>query len=42
MADRLKAKGLKPEDALAAYVDNSVPNLSSLVLLRDSGGKRCC
>jgi hypothetical protein len=34
--DWLKAlakEGLEPEDALAAYVDKSVPNLSSLVLI---------
>ena len=36
----LKAKGLKPSDALSAYVDKSVPNLSSLVLLVTCGGKR--
>jgi len=35
----LKAKGLKPSDALSAYVDKSVPNLSSLVLLATCGGK---
>jgi len=29
----LKAAGKKPEDALSAFVDKSVPNLSSLVLL---------
>jgi hypothetical protein len=36
----LKAKGLKPGDALSAYIDKSVPNLSSLVLLATCGGKR--
>jgi len=35
----LKAKGLKPGDALSAYVDKSVPNLSSLVVLARCGGK---
>jgi len=35
----LKARGLKPGDALAAYVDNSVPNLSSVVVLASCGGK---
>jgi hypothetical protein len=35
----LEAKGLTPEEALAAYVDQSVPNLSSLVLLVALGGK---
>jgi hypothetical protein len=29
----LKAKGLTPADALSAYVDKSVPNLSSVVVL---------
>lgn len=33
----LKDKG--PEASLAAYVDKSVPNLSSIVVLVDSGGK---
>jgi hypothetical protein len=36
----LKEKGLKPSDALSAYIDKSVPNLSSLVLLVTCGGKR--
>jgi hypothetical protein len=36
----LKDKGKSPPAALAAYVDKSVPNLSSLVLLAESGGKR--
>jgi hypothetical protein len=36
----LKAKGKKPEDALAAYVDKSVPNLSSIVVLAEAEGKR--
>ncbi len=35
----LKEKGLTPEEALAAYVDKSVPNLSSLVVLAEAGGK---
>jgi hypothetical protein len=35
----LKAKGMTPEDALAAYVDKSVPNLSSVVVLARAGGK---
>ena len=35
----LKEKGLEPGDALSAYVDKSVPNLSSLVLLVTCGGK---
>jgi hypothetical protein len=35
----LKAAGKKPEDALSAFVDKSVPNLSSLVLLAEAGGK---
>lgn len=36
----LKDKGKSPPAALAAYVDKSVPNQSSLVLLAESGGKR--
>jgi hypothetical protein len=36
----LKSKGKSPPEALAAYVDKSVPNLSSLVLLAEAGGKR--
>lgn len=35
----LKKKGLTPADALSAFVDKSVTNLSSLVLLAISGGK---
>jgi hypothetical protein len=35
----LKAAGKKPEDALSAFVDKSVPNLSSLVVLAQAGGK---
>jgi hypothetical protein len=35
----LKAKGKTPEQALAAYVDNSVPNLSSIVMLVEAGAK---
>ena len=36
----LKKKGISPEEALAAYVDKSVPNLSSIVLLAEAGDKR--
>jgi beta-lactamase superfamily II metal-dependent hydrolase len=36
----LKAQGRTPEQALAAYVDRSVPNLSSIVVLTEAGGKR--
>jgi hypothetical protein len=36
----LKKKGKKPSDVLAAYVDKSVPNLSSLVLLAEAGKKK--
>jgi hypothetical protein len=36
---KLKEEGKKPSDVLAAYVDKSVPNLSSLVLLAKVGGK---
>ena len=35
----LKAKGKSPVDALAAYVDASVPNLSSIVLWAEADGK---
>jgi hypothetical protein len=35
----LDAKGLSAEDALAAYVDKSVPNLSSIVVLASCDGK---
>lgn len=35
----LKAKGKTPEEALAAYVDKSVTNLSSLVMIAKAGGK---
>ena len=35
----LKDKGRKPEDTLAAFVDRSVPNLSSIVVLAKAGGK---
>jgi hypothetical protein len=36
----LKAKGKSPPEALAAYVDKSVPNLSSIVLLAEVDGAR--
>ena len=36
----LKAKGMEPEDALADYVDKSVPNLSSIVVLAEVEGKK--
>jgi hypothetical protein len=36
----LKEKGRRPAEALAAYVDKSIPNLSSLVLVAEAGGKR--
>jgi hypothetical protein len=32
--------GKTPEDVLSAYVDKSVPNLSSIVVLAEAGGKR--
>jgi hypothetical protein len=35
----LKKQGKKPEDALAAFVDKSVPNLSSIVVLAKAGDK---
>ena len=37
---KLKEEGKKPSEVLAAYVDSSVPNLSSLVLLAEVKGKR--
>jgi hypothetical protein len=37
--NNLAEKGMTAEDALAAYVDKSVPNLSSLVLLAEVEGK---
>jgi beta-lactamase superfamily II metal-dependent hydrolase len=36
----LKKQGKTPEDVLSAYVDQSVPNLSSVVVLAEAGGKR--
>jgi hypothetical protein len=36
----LKKEGKSPAEALAAYVDKSVPNLSSIVVLAEFGGKR--
>jgi hypothetical protein len=36
----LKAKGIEPEEALSAYVDKSVPNLSSIVVVAEADGKR--
>jgi hypothetical protein len=36
---RLEEEGLTPREALAAYVDRSVPNLSSLVVLAEVDGK---
>ena len=36
---KLEREGLTPEDALAAYVDDSVPNLSSIVVLAKVGNK---
>ena len=36
----LKRAGKSPPAALAAYVDKSVPNLSSIVVLAELGGKR--
>src|SRR4029453_3859062 len=35
----LADQGMTAEDALAAYVDKSVPNLSSIVVLAKIGGK---
>jgi len=36
----LRKKGKSPPEALAAYLDTSVPNLSSIVVLAETGGKR--
>jgi beta-lactamase superfamily II metal-dependent hydrolase len=36
----LKKKGKSPAETLAAYIDKSVPNLSSIVVLAEAGGKR--
>ena len=36
---KLKEEGKKPEDVLSAFVDRSVPNLSSIVVLAQAGGK---
>jgi hypothetical protein len=36
----LKKKGKSPPEALAAYVDKSVPNLSSIVVMAELSGKR--
>ena len=38
--EELKKKGKSPPEALAAYVDKSVPNLSSIVVLAECDGKR--
>lgn len=38
--EELQAKGKSPPEALAAYVDKSVPNLSSIVVLAETGGRR--
>jgi len=36
----LKKKGMSPEDVLAAYVDKSAANLSSVVVLAEAGKKK--
>jgi hypothetical protein len=36
---KLKEEGKKPEDVLSAFVDRSVPNLSSIVVLAQAGGR---
>jgi hypothetical protein len=38
--EELKKKGKSPPEALAAFIDKSVPNLSSIVVLAEVGGKR--
>lgn len=37
---KLKKEGKTPPQALAAYVDESVPNLSSIVVLAEANGKK--
>jgi hypothetical protein len=37
---KLKKEGKSPSAALAAYVDRSIPNLSSIVVLAEAGGRR--
>lgn len=37
---KLKTEGKTPPEALAAYVDRSVPNLSSLVVLAEAGDQK--
>lgn len=37
--EELAKKGMTPEEALASYVDKSVPNLSSIVVLAKAGDK---
>lgn len=38
--EKLQREGRSPPDALASYVDRSVPNLSSIVVLAEAQGKR--
>ena len=38
----LKKEGKTPADVLSAYVDKSVPNLSSLVVLAEAATRGCC
>lgn len=38
--EKLKKEGKTPEEVLSAYVDKSVTNLSSIVVLAEAGGKR--
>jgi hypothetical protein len=37
--EKLEREGRSPRDALAAYVDRSVPNLSSIVVLAEADGR---
>jgi hypothetical protein len=38
--EQLRKQGKTPDEALAAYVDKSVPNLSSIVVLLEADGKK--
>ena len=38
--DKLAKQGLSADEALATYVDKSIPNLSSIVVMAEANGKR--
>ena len=42
LRDQKEKKKKSPEAALAAFVDKSVPNLSSIVVLVESAARACC